>query len=110
MRGCFLAGDAGKLVPFATRVCEAYWRDDRDIADEAVLAEIVDAVGLDRGMFFDGITSQALKDRLRDTTQELMDRGGFGSPTMFVNDTDMYFGNDRLPLVREAFERLSDQK
>jgi 2-hydroxychromene-2-carboxylate isomerase len=29
-------------------------------------------------------------------------RGGFGSPTMFVNKTDMYFGNDRLPLVEAA--------
>jgi 2-hydroxychromene-2-carboxylate isomerase len=32
-------------------------------------------------------------------------RGGYGSPTIFVDKTDMYFGNDRLPLVREAVER-----
>jgi hypothetical protein len=38
-------------------------------------------------------------------TQELIRRGGFGSPTMFV-DTDMYFGNDRLALVRDAVQRL----
>ena len=31
-----------------------------------------------------------------------MARGGFGSPTIFVDKTDMYFGNDRLPLIREA--------
>lgn len=107
MRGCFLAIDEGKLVPFATKVFEAYWGDDRDIADDLVLTEIVDEVGLDRAAFFDGIAQQETKDLLRDTTQEVMDRGGFGSPTMFVNDTDMYFGNDRLPLVRDAFERLS---
>ena len=34
-----------------------------------------------------------------------MARGGFGSPTIFVDTTDMYFGNDRLPLVREALAR-----
>jgi len=107
MRGCFLALDAGKLVPFATKVFEAYWGEDRNIADDVVLTEIVEAVGLDRAAFFDGIAQQATKDRLRDTTQELIDRGGFGSPTMFVNGADMYFGNDRLPLVREAFERLA---
>ena len=33
-------------------------------------------------------------------------RGGFGSPTFFVGD-DMYFGNDRLPLVRDALERAA---
>ena len=27
-----------------------------------------------------------------------------GSPTMFIGD-DMYFGNDRLPLIREALQR-----
>ena len=31
-----------------------------------------------------------------------MRRGGFGSPTMFVNEGDMYFGNDRLELVSAA--------
>ena len=34
-----------------------------------------------------------------------MRRGGFGSPTIFVGGADMYFGNDRLPLVRAALER-----
>ena len=35
-----------------------------------------------------------------------MARGGFGSPTIFVDKTDMYFGNDRMPLIREALARL----
>ena len=34
-----------------------------------------------------------------------MARGGFGSPTIFLDKTDMYFGNDRLPLVRDALQR-----
>ena len=37
---------------------------------------------------------------------ELIARGGFGSPTIFVDKTDMYFGNDRMPLIREALERV----
>ena len=40
------------------------------------------------------------------TTQELIDRGGFGSPTIFVNGEDMFFGNDRLPLVEAALARV----
>src|SRR5207237_438799 len=42
----------------------------------------------------------------RETPVQLMARGGFGSPTIFVDKTDMYFGNDRMPLIREALERL----
>ena len=35
---------------------------------------------------------------------EPLARGGFGSPTLFVNGADMYFGNDRLPLVRAVLQ------
>ena len=47
------------------------------------------------------------KERLRANTDELVRRGGFGSPTLFVDENDMYFGNDRLPLVRRALERAT---
>jgi 2-hydroxychromene-2-carboxylate isomerase len=42
-----------------------------------------------------------VKDKLKATTQEAVDRGVFGAPTMFVGDT-MYWGQDRLDFVREA--------
>ena len=42
-----------------------------------------------------------IKDQLRKNTDNLMERGGFGSPTIFINEIDMYFGNDRLQLVKE---------
>ena len=38
-----------------------------------------------------------------------MTRGGFGSPTIFIGKTDMYFGNDRLPLIRAALERRKER-
>jgi 2-hydroxychromene-2-carboxylate isomerase len=50
------------------------------------------------------IAEPGVKERLKANTDELIARGGFGSPTIFVGD-DMYFGNDRLPLVREALRR-----
>lgn len=106
MRACFYADEQGVLVPFATKCFEAYWGRDEDINDTKVLAHISHDVGLDPGTVQAIITTSPYKDRLRDTTQELMDRGGFGSPTMFINDTDMYFGNDRLPLVHAALKKL----
>lgn len=105
MRGCIYADEQGLLVPFATAVCEAYWRDDRDIADDAVLAEICDAVGLDKTGFFEKIATQEYKDKLRANTDELIARGGFGSPTTFIDDNDMYFGNDRMAVIRAALIR-----
>jgi 2-hydroxychromene-2-carboxylate isomerase len=101
MRGAFVALDEGKLVAYATAAFETYWRDDRDIAREDVMAEIAAKAGIERQRFFAGIETDACKARLRANTDELIARGGFGSPTIFVGE-QMFFGNDRLPLVRAA--------
>ncbi len=105
MRGCILLEPQGKLLPFAQAAFEAYWGEDRDISNDAVLAEVCKRAGVDAAAFFAGIARQEIKDALKANTDALIRRGGFGSPTMFVNGEDMYFGNDRLPLVREALLR-----
>jgi len=104
MRGCLWLEPQGQLVPFATAVFAAYWGDDRDIAQDAVLADICDGLGIDKAAFFAGIAEPAIKAALKDNTDELIRRGGFGSPTIFLGD-DMYFGNDRLPLIHAALQR-----
>jgi 2-hydroxychromene-2-carboxylate isomerase len=105
MRGCILLEPQHKLVPFATAVFEGYWERDEDISQDAVLAQACKLAGVDAEAFFAGIAQPAIKQQLKANTDELIRRGGFGSPTMFVNGEDMYFGNDRLPLVREALMR-----
>ena len=105
MRACIVLEPEGKLVPFARETFKAYWTDDKDISQPAVLTDICQAVGVEPDRVFAAIEQQAVKDRLRALTQELIDRGGFGSPTMFVGGDDMYFGNDRIPLVRDAVLR-----
>jgi len=107
MRGAFVAEEHGCLPEYCRAVFEAYWGELRDISRDDVLESLVAAVGLPRDAFFEKIASQPYKDRLRENTEELIRRGGFGSPTMFVNEADMYFGNDRLPLVRDALARAS---
>ena len=105
MRGCILLEPQGKLAPFAQALFEAYWRDDRDISNDAILAVACERAGVAAAAFFAGIARQEIKDQLKANTDELIRRGGFGSPTMFVDGGDMYFGNDRLALVREALLR-----
>jgi 2-hydroxychromene-2-carboxylate isomerase len=52
-----------------------------------------------------GIATPEIKAALKANTDEVIARGGFGSPTIFVGGNDMYFGNDRLGLVRDAVRR-----
>lgn len=104
MRGAFYALEQGCLVPYARAVFQAYWRDLQDISQDAVLAPLVTAAGLDLEQFFARIATDEYKNKLRTTTDELIARGGFGSPTFFLDGEDMYFGNDRLALVRRRIE------
>ena len=105
MRGAFVAHEHGKISPYSRRVFETDWGDDRDISKDDVLREIVASVGLDQKEFFDKIGSQDYKDKLRLSTEELIERGGFGSPTMFVDTSSMFFGNDRIPLLEFELDR-----
>jgi len=105
MRGALVALDEGRVSAYSRAAFEAYWGEDRDIAQEDVVADVAARVGLDRARFLERIASDEIKARLRANTDELIERGGFGTPTMFVDGDDMYFGNDRLPLVRAALIR-----
>lgn len=107
MRGALVARDAGLLVPYSLAVFQSYWGALEDISQDTVLARIAASVGLDPGHFMTAIAAPACKDELRRNTEELIARGGFGSPTMFVDGDDMYFGNDRLCLVEAALKQAT---
>lgn len=105
MRCVLAAQEKGALVEFARAVFETYWGALEDISQPSVLTAICERVGLDPREIIARSETPEIKDQLRRNTEELIARGGFGSPTMFVDGDDMYFGNDRLPLVEAALMR-----
>jgi 2-hydroxychromene-2-carboxylate isomerase len=105
MRAVIAADETGKLVPFARAVFETYWGELKDIGQASVLGAAAARAGLDGRALLKRSEDEEIKARLRANTDELIARGGFGSPTIFVNENDMYFGNDRLPLVEAALSR-----
>ena len=105
MRACLVMQDRGKLPAFAIAAFEALWIDGRDLALDDVLGDLCRGVGEEPDDVLAAITRPEIKQRLRDNTDDLIARNGFGSPTWFVNGTDMYFGNDRIPLLEAAILR-----
>jgi len=91
----------GKAVPFTHAVFRAYWGDDQDISDLAVLARLAESVGLPAALVERGKTDPALKDALRKATEEAKERGFFGAPTFVVDDL-VFWGQDRLEFVEKA--------
>ncbi|MBL6853737.1 MAG: 2-hydroxychromene-2-carboxylate isomerase [Alphaproteobacteria bacterium] len=105
MRSALAAQDEGKLIEFSKACFEAYWSHDRDIAAPQVIKDVCGAADLNGDHILEKAQTNPIKDRLRANTDEVIARGGFGSPTMFVNGDDMYFGNDRMELVEAALTR-----
>ena len=106
MRGALFAAEQDLIEPYSRALFEAYWSENKDISQSEVLIDVCQRVGLDSTAFLSAIVQQRFKDLLRDNTLELVDRGGYGSPTLFINGDDMYFGNDRLPLVEHRLRQL----
>ena len=105
MRCCVVADMEGRLPEMARAFFQAYWGEDRDISQDDVITEVLTGAGFDAGDVAAKVTAQEVKDALRANTDELIRRGGFGSPTMFVDGDDMYFGYDRLQLIYAALRR-----
>ena len=105
LRGALVALEhPGKFLPYSYRVFESYWGEDQDISQDQVLESLVKEVGLDRDEFFEKIKQQAYKDTIRANTEAVAERGGFGTPTIYVDESSMFFGNDRLVLVEEELK------
>ncbi len=105
LRGAFVAIEEGTISAYSRACFEAYWCHDKDLSQEDVLREIVGGVGMDADNFFAQIGDDRIKRKLFETTDEIIERGGFGSPTFYLDKTDMYFGNDRLELMQAAIDR-----
>lgn len=99
---CVLADDQAALHAFSKAAFEAYFGAEENLDDPDVLVAIADRCGMDGNALLGLAQTDAVKALLRANTDELIARGGYGSPTMFVDGTDMYFGNDQLPLVEAA--------
>ena len=51
---------------------------------------------------------QSIKDALKATTEEAIERGAFGAPTWFVHcdgkDTNIFFGSDRFEMMASMYD------
>jgi len=84
--------------PFVRAVYRAFFQDDRDVTDPAVVAGIAQSIGIDGQALLQAGQDPALKDALRKQVDEAIALGVFGAPTIVV-DGEMFWGNDRLPQI-----------
>lgn len=101
---CALADDEPALTAFTKAAFESYFARQENLDDPDVLVAVANSVGLDGEAMRSRSQSDDVKAMLRANTEEVIERGGYGSPTIFIDKTRMYFGNDQLPLVEFALK------
>ncbi len=106
MRGAAWALEDGCIEPYNKAMYEATWVHGRDTSDPNEIAAIMTESDLDGAAMAEAIQTPEVKKKLIDLTNEAVERGAFGAPTMFVNG-EMHFGQDRLDWVREALRKAA---
>lgn len=105
-RALFVLADRDQAAceAVARRLFAAYWAEEADPADAAVLAAAVEASGHDPAAVLAAAQTPAVKDGLKAASDEAVARGAFGAPTFFVGDR-MWWGHDRMDLLAFCLER-----
>jgi 2-hydroxychromene-2-carboxylate isomerase len=101
---CALADDQAALSRFTKAAFESYFGRQENLDDPDVLVAVANSAGVDGEVLRQRSQTDEVKAFLRANTEEVIERGGYGSPTIFVDRKWMYFGNDQLPLVEFALK------
>jgi carboxymethylenebutenolidase len=98
-----LAQGAVSAMKVAGAILSACWAQERNIADEKVLAALLTEQGLP-GALLERSHSQAVQERYESYTQAAIDAGVFGAPS-YVIDGEIFWGQDRLDFVERVLAR-----
>ena len=84
-------GDLGGLAHGFTRAC---WAEERDIADDATVREVLGAAGFDPGLADRGMLAGA--ETYTRNLEDAVAAGAFGAPFYVTDDDERFWGQDRL--------------
>ena len=90
-------------------ILSAVYAEERDVSDEQVIRDILNALGLETEILWDALWSERVGNAFEQATQEAIKHGVFGSPTYVLNGEEMFFGQDRIDLLEYSLSnRVQD--
>jgi 2-hydroxychromene-2-carboxylate isomerase len=104
MRTAIFAQQAGRAVAFSLAAFRQAFAAGRDLSDIDNVLIAAAACELHPNAILKAIETQSIKDRLKQATQEAIDRGVTGVPTIAVGD-ELFWGDDRLEDAAEAMAK-----
>lgn len=94
-RVALAAAGEPRLPALVRAVYHANFAEDRNITDRAVIAELLDGLGLPAAALLARGESEIAKEGLRAQTEEAQRLGIFGAPS-FIVAGELFWGDDRL--------------
>jgi 2-hydroxychromene-2-carboxylate isomerase len=93
---------ADAAMAMAGAALRAVWAQERDIADPAVLAQLVAQCGLPAERLAQS-RAPAVDERYEQYTRQAIEAGVFGAPS-YVIDGELFWGQDRLDFVKRKLQ------
>ncbi len=106
MRGAVAYQSGDRFHQYLSAIFTALWVDEKNLNEPEVVAEVLNSAGFDADEFMQLCGSEAVKSELKANTEEAVERGVFGAPSVFV-DGELFFGQDRLEFVEAALRAKS---
>ena len=103
MRG-YLCVENSKKEEYLNSFFEAYWKDDKDLSSKESIKYLLKKLKINEHDFFNLITNQDTKDKLKQLTQEAFEKEVFGAPTFIVNNK-IFWGQDRLEYALDEIKK-----
>jgi 2-hydroxychromene-2-carboxylate isomerase len=108
-RGVIVVQRRENPAAFVDGLLRTHFAEGRDISQFAAVVALAESVWLDSRAFAAELGSPDTLTEVHENVERLLHHGGFGTPTMLVG-TDLYFGNDRMPLVEIALARAGGMR
>ena len=104
MRG-YLCVENSKKEEYLNSFFEAYWKEDQDLSSEESIKNLLKKLKMDENDFFNLISNQDTKNKLKQLTQEAFEKEVFGAPTFIVNNK-IFWGQDRLEYALDEIKKI----
>ena len=104
MRG-YLSVNDNKKEDYLNSFFEAYWKEDQDLSNEDTVKQLLKKLKIDENDFFNSISNQDIKHKLKQLTQEAFEKEVFGAPTFIVNNK-IFWGQDRLEYALDEIKNI----
>ena len=104
MRGAVLAQRENILEKYMQVMFEAIWVKAMNLNDQEILTNIAEKSGIDPNQFAEEISSDEIKNKLRENTEFAISKGAFGVPTYYLDD-EMFWGIDSVKFLLDGLQK-----